>query len=116
MRRKGRNYKGIFYTVFAEIKYKAAKRKIEFAITIEYIGDLFEKQNGICNLTGEKLTLKETIKDISQTASLDRIDSTKGYIEGNVQWIHKAVNRMKSNLPEKQFIELCEKIVINKWN
>jgi hypothetical protein len=44
------------------------------------------------------------------TASLDRIDSSKGYIEGNVQWIHKHINKMKNNFNESYFIEICKKI------
>ena len=49
-----------------------------------------------------------------QTASLDRIDSTKGYIEGNVQWVDKIVNAMKWNIPEKYFIEICKTIAKNQ--
>lgn len=41
---------------------------------------------------------------------LDRIDSSKGYIEGNVQWVHKDVNMMKQNYSQKYFIEMCKKI------
>lgn len=46
-----------------------------------------------------------------QTASLDRIDSSKGYIPGNVQWVHKDVNKMKLALSEKRLLELCTLIV-----
>lgn len=49
-----------------------------------------------------------------QTASLDRIDNTKGYIENNVQWIHKDINYMKQDFSMKQFLEYCE--TITKYN
>ena len=39
----------------------------------------------------------------SKTASLDRIDSSKGYTEDNIQWVHKDVNQMKMDLPEQRF-------------
>ena len=42
-----------------------------------------------------------------QTASLDRIDSNLDYIEGNVQWVHKRVNAMKSDMSTKEFLEWC---------
>jgi hypothetical protein len=45
------------------------------------------------------------------TASLDRIDSSKGYIIGNVQWAHKMVNRMKNDMPQEEFIEFCRDII-----
>lgn len=45
------------------------------------------------------------------TASLDRIDSAKGYVEGNVQWVHKRINLMKGTLSEKDFIAFCQMVV-----
>ena len=48
-----------------------------------------------------------------QTASLDRIDPTKGYIEGNIQWVHKDVNRMKMDFTETRFLELVNLIANN---
>mgnify|MGYP007044016634 CR=1 FL=1 len=48
------------------------------------------------------------------TASLDRIDSSKGYIEGNVQWVHKDINWMKQDFNEEYFIFLCSEITKNK--
>ena len=40
-------------------------------------------------------------------ASLDRIDRTKGYEPGNVQWVHKIVNDMKGTLKDADFIAWC---------
>lgn len=44
-------------------------------------------------------------------ASLDRIDSDKGYIEGNVQWLHKWVNLMKSDFTQDEFLNYCRLII-----
>lgn len=46
--------------------------------------------------------------DIRKQASLDRIDSSKGYIKGNVQFIVAPINYMKSTLSDlevKQFLK-----------
>lgn len=51
---------------------------------------------------------------IEQTASLDRIDSSKGYIEGNIQWIHKELNWLKNDLDEMVLVDWCEKITRHK--
>ncbi len=102
----------ISLTFWNKITHSAGKRGLKFEITIEYIWKLFQKQKGKCKLSGIDLV----IKDRNGTASLDRIDSTKGYIKGNVQWVYKKVNFMKQNLPEKEFIELCNKIVEQKGN
>lgn len=47
------------------------------------------------------------------TASLDRIDSTKGYTLDNIQWVHKHINVMKMDLDQEYFIKLC-KLVTKK--
>lgn len=47
-------------------------------------------------------------------ASLDRIDSSQGYIKGNVQWVHKDINKMKFDLSQDRFLELCNIIVQNR--
>ena len=44
-------------------------------------------------------------------ASLDRIDSSLGYIEGNVQWVERKVNIIKRELKQEEFIKLCQDIV-----
>jgi len=36
-----------------------------------------------------------------------------GYVEGNVQWVHKIVNFMKQALPDNEFINWCRIIVNN---
>lgn len=47
------------------------------------------------------------------TASIDRIDSSNGYIEDNIQWVHKDVNMMKQKMTNIELIEMCKLIVEN---
>jgi hypothetical protein len=94
---------------FIRIKNRAQKKEKEFDITLEYISELFDKQNGKCALSGVDLIFYEDGKP-KQTASLDRIDSSKGYINGNVQWIHKDINFMKQDYSEEHFKNLCRLI------
>lgn len=82
----------------------AKQKNREFVITPEYAWQLFLDQEKKCALSGILLNLK-TIYDV--TASLDRIDSTKGYVEGNVQWVHKEINMMKNNMTDEDFIKFC---------
>lgn len=89
------------------------RRKLELTIDKEYAWKLFIEQNKKCGLTGIVLTFPERHKDKSWTASLDRIDSSKGYIEGNVQWVHKDVNMMKRTYNNEYFIEICKLIANN---
>jgi hypothetical protein len=86
----------------------ARRKGIEFSITIEQAWNLFLKQNRRCALSGVELTFGELRgRRISRTASLDRIDSTKGYVMGNIQWIHKTLNLMKQSLSQETFVEFC---------
>ena len=68
--------------VWSKIPHGAKSRGIEFNITIEYAWELFLKQNRKCALSGLPLKFPTTAVSFDGTSSLDRIDSTKGYIEG----------------------------------
>jgi hypothetical protein len=48
--------------------------------------------------------------------SFDRIDSGQDYTLGNVQWVHKVVNRMKMDLGEDEFLKWCGLVVNHKEN
>lgn len=89
---------------FGKIKRNAETRNIPFSLTIKYLWDLFLKQNQICAITGDY------IPNITE-ASLDRIDSSNGYIEGNVQWVTKQANLSKHVMSIEQLYEFCKKVL-----
>ena len=104
---------------FSAIKANAKKRNILFNITKEYIQQLLEEQNYKCALTNLPIKTSRThCRTCStyseQTASLDRINSLIGYIEGNVQWIHKDINNIKQDFPEEQLLEYCKLLLEHK--
>jgi len=92
---------------FQNIKYSAQKRNLPFALTKEYLWELYESQNGKCALSQVPIKFGRVYFKYETTASLDRIDSSKGYIEGNVQWVHKLVNLMKNSISQEDFIQIC---------
>lgn len=98
---------------YSGIKSRAIKeRNMEFTVDLEYIDNKFKEQNGKCVYSGRPLQFTRSYKKrrVNQTASLDRIDSSKGYIKGNVQWVHKDINWTKSDMSHKDFIFLCDEI------
>ena len=101
-----KGYKDIPSTYFSSLKQGAATRNMEFKITIQYIWNLFVKQNKKCNLSGAEL--KFDTDNFKNTSSLDRIDSSKGYVKGNVQWVHKTINFMKQNMDDADFVNWCK--------
>lgn len=92
---------------------KGRRKEISLSIDKEYAWKLFLEQNSKCALSGLDLKFPERSKDLSWTASLDRIDSSKGYVDGNVQWVHKDVNMMKRVYSQEYFIKLCKLISDN---
>lgn len=94
---------------YSALKYNAIRRNFRFSVSKEYLWELYKKQDETCSLSGIKLKLpKEKKKE--QTASLDRIDSNKGYEEGNVHWVHKDINNMKQHYDLDTFIRYCDLI------
>lgn len=79
-------------------------------ITVEYLKSLWEAQNGICPYTNKKMELPintqdHHIKGIPTRASLDRIDSNKGYVIGNVEFVCLAVNYAKNGFSKEQMVD-----------
>jgi hypothetical protein len=84
---------------------RRAREGITFELDIQYGWNLFLEQGRRCALTGQILIFSN--KSSENTASLDRIDSTKSYVVGNVQWVHKDVNKMKNVYSQDYFINTC---------
>ena len=103
-------------SIWLRIKSAAKKRNKEFSVSIEDCWKIYENQNKKCAISGVPIAFAVNSKDLKQgsnTASLDRIDSKKGYIKGNVQWVHVKINYMKQSMSEKDFIKWCKIIATN---
>lgn len=104
-------HKTISGTFWKKCRDNAKFRDIPFELTLPYVWGLFEQQRQQCALSGLPLTFGRTLREYADAnASLDRIDSFKGYVEGNVQWVHKHVNIMKNAYNVEYFVELCRRI------
>lgn len=98
----------------SSIRLGAKRRDIDFQVTAQQLWEKFKSQNGKCALSGIDLVLKYDNRLSENTASLDRVDSCKGYTVDNVQWVHKTINNMKWNLTQQDFISFCEKVTLNQ--
>jgi hypothetical protein len=84
------------------VKNARGRKSHECTVTSEYLRSIFELQQGLCAITRLPLELPLgtkgfRLKGLFNAASLDRIDSSKGYIINNVQFLCAGVNYMKSN-------------------
>ncbi len=106
-----KGYEDISGKLWGVIQDRATRRGYEFELNIKYAWKLFIKQNKKCALSNIPICFGQANSKVScTTASLDRINSKKGYIESNVQWVHKSLNIMKNSLPCEVFIGLCNKV------
>ena len=100
---------GNFQRYYNKFYKSAIERGLEWNITKEYIESIFTNK---CSLSGWEISADYGI----QSASLDRIDSSVGYIVGNVQWVRAMVNMCKNKYDENLFIKMCIDIAeTQKW-
>lgn len=104
-------YKKMHGKFWGTLIYRAKKRNRDVDITKEYAYQIFLDQDEKCVLSGLPIQFGRSNNYPSEnTASVDRIDNSKGYIEGNIQWVHKDINRMRNIYDINYFIEICKKI------
>lgn len=108
------NNNSMIQTYFKKMLRRANKSSFKVNVDMEYLEQLIIKQNFKCALSGLNIEFKPLYLAKDATASLDRIDSSKGYIKGNVQWVHKDINFMKNKLKIDKFLELCS--IIHYYN
>jgi hypothetical protein len=46
---------------------------------------------------------------------LDRIDNQRGYEKDNIQWIHKALNLMRGDMPIEDFVDACRRVACHSY-
>ena len=83
-------------TTLTQAKKRALEKGLDFSITLNDLSPLPE----ICPVFGIKLNYKGNQGRrgfIDDSPSIDRIDSSKGYVKGNVQIISWRANRIKSD-------------------
>ena len=96
-------------------KGRASNKRHQMSLSAEYLKSLWEKQNGICPYTNLKMVLPKNTLDNTKIkslkkASLDRIDSSKGYIEGNVEFICQGINLAKKDYTKEETVSFIKEI------
>jgi len=90
------------------IKTRAKSFNLDFDLDPEYLKSIFPKDKkcpalGLPFIIGSRYVKG---KEKHQTVSLDRINSNKGYIKGNVQWVSFLANTIMTNATPDQVIKV----------
>lgn len=97
-----------FRFFLAKIRSRQKKKGLPVTdIDLIFLKELWEKQDGVCPLTGWKMSLPSCSSDWNngkggqpETASLDRINSDLGYLKGNVRFVSFIANLCKHNFTD----------------
>lgn len=114
--RKYRNtFKGFCKQSYNGAKARAKKYSLEFDLPNDYFEALWLSQNGKCALSNrdmEHTSRSKTARANDYRASIDRIDSSKGYTVDNVRLICWYINEFKKDRSDEQLkglvLELAE--------
>tara|TARA_B100001996_G_scaffold340442_1_gene293957 strand:- start:396 stop:845 length:450 start_codon:yes stop_codon:yes gene_type:complete len=100
---------------FLRRKLSHSRRSKGVHVDIIYLLKLYKKQKGLCALTKRPMTrILGKNKKSNTNISIDRINSDKGYMKRNIQLVCADVNIAKSDLKQREFLELCK--LISKHN
>ena len=107
-------YNAVRLSWFEKCKVSAETRGIVWELSVHDVWDVYIKQEGVCALSGIPIGWSQIGQ--MHTASIDRIDSKKGYLVENVQLLHKDVNMMKQAFCQDHFVNLCKAVADKvKW-
>jgi hypothetical protein len=89
-----------------------ARKRAEVAIDQDYLMSLYDQQEGLCDLSGIRMTWA-TGKTFPTSISVDRIDNEKGYVAGNVRLVCVAVNAFRSTMNDQELLKMAKALVLN---
>lgn len=100
-----------------QVRKRAERKHIPIDIDINYLIDLYHKENGACCLTGLVMELQPLVgcRANPYAISLDRIDSTKGYTKDNVRLVIWYMNWAMGGYGEKEFEEIAKSYLWHKF-
>ena len=90
-------------------KQRSSKYAEPCDLSVEYLSALYDHQGGLCYWFGTKLLLQ--ISSGLGMISLDRLDCSRGYVQGNVVLSCKAANTARGDASVDEFSDFLEPII-----
>jgi hypothetical protein len=93
-------------------KQRAKKQDLPHNLTLDYIVNLYEQQSKLCALTKREFYFGKSNgnKASANSPSIDKIDPTLGYVEGNVRLVVHHVNMAMSEFGLDALLKLVQDI------
>lgn len=96
-------------------KMRMVQKNRELDLSLQDLKEQWDKQKGICPYTGWSMKIApcQSRKNIEKTpdrASLDRIDSKKGYVKGNIQFVSLISQYAKNDWNEDVILEFADAV------
>lgn len=101
--------KNKIFVSFRAAKSRSEKDNIPFNIDINYLLEMYKKQNGKCFYS--KIEMSKERGDY--TVSIDKKEPKLGYIKENIVLCCWLVNNMKRHIVVNDFINICKTISTN---
>jgi hypothetical protein len=96
----------------SDFRSRARELNVPFGLTSKYLEELWNEQSGRCYYDGTPLKIYQHLgRPTNDSASLDRLIPSEGYVQGNVVWCSYWVNTAKGELTEAEFRDAMFKIL-----
>jgi len=90
-------------------RHKENKKEGDFDLSPQYLNNLYNEQNGKCFYSNIPMNVNGSWK-----ISLERLDTSKTYMEGNVVFCVLEMN-VQSNFSEKKLIDMVPNVELSKY-
>lgn len=107
--------KGRAGVLFRHARKRAKHCGFDFNLNVEWVQQKLEV--GVCEATGVLFDFGPPTDGQSYNwfaPSIDRVDSSKGYVMGNVRMTTWRYNSSKNSMSDKEFYEFCTMVYMNK--
>jgi len=92
------------------LKALCVKKLDRRKLTVSFLKDLYDKQEGLCAVSGVPMTYVCGQGNVDTNISVDRINSGIGYEEDNIQLVCRRVNMMKMDKDIDDLLFWCKSI------
>lgn len=101
-KQKWRSKQGFIFKALSSAKSRAHAESLPFSLTLEFLQELWDRQEGACHWLKVKMDpVASRFRPSKPT--LDRLLPALGYVEGNVVWACNFANLGRGNTPIEDF-------------